>query len=101
MYREALLARFPKDCAELDRRIVEDLGQTWVVPEVDQYDLDDLLTADEAMSFCRLTSKNTLYEWKRRGLEVTETPDGRRYRVAHLLAYQARRRQARKARSRA
>jgi hypothetical protein len=95
-YREALRMNFPELCARIDEHMLG-LGQTWVVPQIAQYELDDLLTAQQAADYCGI-EKQTLQVWKSRGLTVIETVDGRRYRVADLLAYQAERRVRRKSR---
>jgi hypothetical protein len=87
-YRAALLAQLPDECAALDRRMVE-LGQSWIAPQVHQYDPMDLLTVAEVADYCSVKI-NTVYEWRRRGLEVTTTPDGDRHRVDHVDAYRAR-----------
>lgn len=89
-YREALLARVPDLCGQLDRRMVQ-LGQGWVAPQLDRYHELDLLTVLEAAEYCQVQVK-TIYEWRRRGLRITDTPDGARYRVGHLREYRAQRR---------
>lgn len=94
-YREALRMHVPDLCARIDEHMVQ-LGQTWVRPQVAQYEFDDLLNARQAADYCGI-EPNTLQVWKARGLEVIETPDGRRYRVQDLLDYQASRRQRRAA----
>jgi hypothetical protein len=94
-YREALRMQVPHLCARIDAHMVEH-GQTWVVPQVAQYEFDDLLNARQAADYCGI-EPNTLQVWKARGLEVVETVDGRRYRVRDLLEYQATRRQKRAA----
>lgn len=84
-YRAALLARLPDVCAALDREMVA-LGQGWVVPQVAQYQELDLLTVHEVADYCGV-KLDTVYQWRRRGLRVTETADGDRYRVDHVLEY--------------
>jgi hypothetical protein len=93
-YRELLLAQLPDACRALDEEMIR-RGQGWVLPQVDQYDPSELLTADEAALFCNV-EKKTLYEWRRRGLKITATPDGTRYKVADLVEYQALRRTRRR-----
>lgn len=95
-YREALRMHCPELCARLDEHMLE-LNQTWVVPQVAQYEFDDLLDARQAADYCGC-EPNTLQVWKSRGLKVIETVDGRRYRVRDLLDYQAGRRVRRKSR---
>ena len=86
-YREALLRASPETCLGIDVRFIE-LGQTWIAPDIAQYEPDDLLTPRQAAMFCHVRPA-TLPVWRRRGLRVTTTPDGLRYRVADLLEYQA------------
>jgi len=86
-YREALRMHCPELCARIDDRMVS-VGQTWVRPRVDRYHVNDLLTAHEAAEYCDVKT-DTIYQWKRRGLKVTETVDGDRFQPAHLLDYQA------------
>lgn len=92
-YREALRMHLPELCARIDEHMVK-LGQPWIVPQVAQYEFDDLLNARQAADYCGC-EPNTLQVWKSRGLKVTETSDGRRYRVGDLLEYQAGRRRKR------
>lgn len=92
-YRQELQKISPERCAVLDRR-AQELGQGWVIPQDWHVDLDDLLSRDEAAEFAQV-ERRTLDEWRRRGLKVTATPDGPRYRVRDLLDYQAQRRRAR------
>lgn len=94
-YREALRMNHPHLCARIDAHMAE-LGQTWIVPTIAQYEFDDLLDTRQAADYCGI-EPNTLQVWKARGLEVVETVDGRRYRVRDLLEYQATRRQRRAA----
>jgi len=94
-YREALHRNCPELCARLDEHMLS-LDQAWILPQVAQYEFDDLLTARQAADYCGC-EPNTLQVWKGRGLKVIETPDGRRYRVADLLEYQASRRRRRAA----
>lgn len=86
-YRDALHAVDPDRCARLDAEATR-LGQGWVVPQIVTVAPDDLLTRWQAAEFCQVRAK-TITEWRRRGLRVTPTPDGDRYRVADLIAYQA------------
>lgn len=86
-YRSALLARFPEVCAAMDAEMLR-LGQGWVVPQMDRYNPLDLLTAAEVAEYCHV-KVDTVYQWRRRGLQVTTTVDGDRYRVDHVQAYQA------------
>ena len=95
-YREALLTSDPDGCQALDETMVK-RGQRWVIPKVDQFDSEDLLTVLEAADYCDVQVK-TIYEWRRRGLKITKTVDGIRYKVADLREYKASRRRARVAR---
>jgi hypothetical protein len=97
-YRDALNDTDPERCATMDAR-AEAVGQGWVRPRAAQYGLDDLLDIDRAADYCQVKAK-TLFEWRRRGLEVVDTPDGPRYQVKHLLDYQRRRRMRRASRRR-
>lgn len=94
-YREALRMHVPALCTRIDEHMVS-LGQTWVLPKVAQYEFDELLTTRQAADYCGI-EPGTLQVWKARGLVVTETVDGRRYRVGDLLEYQAGRRARRAA----
>lgn len=89
-YREALRMHMPELCERLDQHMVS-IGQPWVMPAVHQYELGELLTVSEAADYCQVAEK-TIYEWRRRGLEITPTVDGTRYKVEHLLDYRAARR---------
>jgi hypothetical protein len=95
-YRNALHDKDSARCEQLDIQAAE-LGQGWVVPRILTVEPDDLLTRWEAAEYCDVKVK-TISEWRRRGLVVTPTPDGDRYRVADLIAYQAQIRQRRTAR---
>jgi hypothetical protein len=69
-------------------------GQGWVTPKTMDYEMTTLLTVVEAAEFCQVQVK-TVFEWRRRGLVITATPDGTRYKVLDLLDYQASRRRRR------
>lgn len=97
-YRAALLERDRAECFRLDN-LARYVGQGWVAPAVQQYQPDDLLTGRQAADLCNIRP-TTLQQWKARGLQVTETVDGRRYRVGDLKDYQARCRVQRRSRSR-
>lgn len=92
-YREALRMHEPELCARLDEEMVR-LGQTWVRPQIRQYEFHELLTVAEAADYCQV-EENTIYVWRGRGLKVTDTPDGARYMVGDLLEYRASRRRRR------
>lgn len=92
-YREAVRMHMPDLCARMDAHMVEQ-GETWVRPQVAQYEPDDLLTARQAADHCHI-KPGTLQQWKARGLAVVETVDGRRYRVGDLDEYRTSRRLAR------
>jgi hypothetical protein len=84
-YREALQKLDPMAAAKLDGRFTE-LGQRWVVPRPNPYEPNDLLTAEQAADLCNVKPR-TLDTWRSRGLQVTTTPDGIRYRVADIYRY--------------
>jgi hypothetical protein len=92
-YRDALAERDPERCGYLDRRMTA-LGQRWVVPRRVTYEPDELLTVGAVAEMCDV-QRGTVAQWRRRGLVVTATPDGTRYRVSDVLAYHARLRQRR------
>lgn len=86
-YRDALGEVDPGRCARLDA-VARKLGQAWVVPQLAQYEPDDLLPPLRAAEFCHIRP-GTLPAWRRNGLQCVNTPDGTRYRVRDLLDYQA------------
>lgn len=92
-YRDALFTADPQRCRQLDEQATH-LGQGWVVPRILTVQPDDLLTRWQAADYAGVKAK-TITEWRRRGLKVTATPDGDRYRVADLIDYQAERRRNR------
>lgn len=69
------------------------VGQSWVLPTPAIHEPDDLLSAELAADAMHV-SRRTIYSWRERGLTVTSTPDGPRYRYGDLQAYvtEARRR---------
>lgn len=86
-YRDALQRHAPEECEQLDER-TRKLGQGWIIPAILTVDPDDLLTRFQAGDYCGVRAK-TISEWRQRGLKVTPTPDGDRYRVGDLIEYQA------------
>ena len=86
-YRDALYGLDPQLCGRMDAQCAH-LGQGWIVPSVLTVQPDDLLTRWQAADYCSVRV-NTITKWKARGLAVTETPDGDRYRVGDLIEYQA------------
>lgn len=97
MYRDMLAKQDPELCAQLDDRAAA-LGQGWVRPQLAEIDMDALLTAEGVADFC-FVEPRTVVQWRARGLRVTETPDGLRYRVGDVLDYHANLRKARIARA--
>jgi hypothetical protein len=89
-YRDRLAKEAPDACAEVDASMRR-LKQTWVMPKRTPLDLDELWTAEQTADFCDAQPR-TIAEWRRRGLKVTDTPDGPRYRVRDILDYHAERR---------
>ncbi|PXY25158.1 hypothetical protein BAY59_24340 [Prauserella coralliicola] len=92
-YRQYLLEHAAEVCAQLDQR-ARDLGQGWVAPQPVAYEMDDLLTVEQAADYCQVKPR-TVDAWRQRGLQATRTPDGVRYLVRHLHDYQADRRKRR------
>lgn len=86
-YRDALQQHAPEACEQLDER-TRKLGQAWIIPAILTVQPDDLLTRFQAADYCGVKAK-TISEWRQRGLVVTPTPDGDRYKVEHLINYQA------------
>ena len=89
-YRDALLKVDPSRCYQLDAE-AERRGQGWVAPQQAQWELDDLLTADELVDCCCIQPR-TIDTWISRGLKTIETVDGRRFRYGDILDYQAQQR---------
>lgn len=92
-YRNALHKIDPVSCEQLDAQ-ARVVGQGWIVPQILTVQGNDLLTRWEAADYCGVKAK-TISEWRQRGLKVTSTPDGDRYRVDDLIAYRAQIRQRR------
>jgi hypothetical protein len=92
-YRDTLAAHQPEVCRRLDGTATT-LGQGWIVPRPLTWNTDDLLDAAAVADMCDIRP-STVDQWRRRGLHVTGTPDGPRYRVADVLRYQADRRRKR------
>lgn len=92
-YRHALYDHAPAIGAQVDD-LAERLGQTWAVPSVVHYADDDLLTAELAADVMHVEVR-TIYAWRKRGLKVTQTPDGPRYRAGDLTEFDATRRRKR------
>lgn len=86
-YREALLHRDPNECAHIDA-IARRRNQGWAVPQPATYEPDDLLTVELLADYCYVKPR-TVDEWVRRGLKVTETPDGNRFRIGDVWNFQA------------
>lgn len=86
-YQAALRRHMPELCARIDEHMVG-VGQTWVVPRIAQYELDELLTPRQAADYCGIRPA-TLPTWCSRGLVTVETVDGTRYKVSDLIEYQA------------
>ncbi|MET9262366.1 hypothetical protein [Amycolatopsis sp. NPDC004079] len=95
-YRQALAKEAPEECSRMDAQMAA-VGQAWVLPAASIHEPMDLLTADLAAEEMRV-ARRTIYAWREKGLPVTPTPDGPRYRVADLRAFETaqRRRRARK-----
>lgn len=86
-YRLALLRADPDECAHLDAQAIN-RGQGWIVPQRGGWESNDLLTADELADYCYVKPR-TVDAWVSRGLKVTETVDGRRFRYEDVLEFQA------------
>lgn len=93
-YRSALHAHAESVCRELDERM-RTFGQTWVLPSPVTRTDEELLTTDEAADYL-VVRPRTVDAYRRRGLPSVTTPDGPRYRVGDLRAWQAARRRARR-----
>lgn len=92
-YRHALGERAPGVCEQIDE-MARRFGQTWALPTTQVYVDDDLLTAELAADLMHV-QRRTIYHWRERGLRVTSTPDGPRYRVRDLTEFDAHRRRKR------
>lgn len=84
-YRHALQVTAPDVCEHLDTAM-RDFGQGWIAPGPQPYDDNDLLTAELAADFLYVKTR-TIDAYQRRGLRVTDTVDGPRYRVADLREF--------------
>lgn len=99
LYREAGLSDDPLNAVARVDAIAQRREQGWVVPQRAQWQLDDLLTADELVDyFC--VKPRTIDAWVSRGLKATDTVDGRRYRYGDIVDYQAQQRLRRRAAAR-
>lgn len=94
-YRTGLMAADPDACAKLDAQAIR-RGQGWIVPQRATYQMDDLVTAELLADYCYVKVR-TVDEWVQRGLKVTNTPDGNRFRIGDYLDYQADQRRRRAA----
>ena len=89
-YRDALDEVDPDGCAKLDAAMLR-LGQRWVLPTVNVYTDDDLLTASLVADFSHVTLK-AVYEWRQlwlrtdgeRGLRPSDTVDGIRFKFSDV-----------------
>jgi hypothetical protein len=97
LYRDALFESDPERCLELDAD-AQRFGQAWIVPQAAIHDRDDLLTA-ELLADWQGVQPRTIDLWVSRGLKVTPTPDGNRFRVADVNEFQAARRRRRAAKT--
>lgn len=95
-YRETLLAEFPDACAALDRRLVDQLGQAWLVPTLATVDLDEWVTIGVAAEHVGL-SEQGVYAWVYAGkIEARKGRDGRvRVQLGKALEVKALQRQRR------
>lgn len=93
LYRDGMMKADPEACLKLDADLVR-FGQRWVTPQLAIYEPDDLLTA-ELVADHEGVQPRTVDLWVSRGLKVTSTPDGNRFRYGDVLAYRASRRQRR------
>lgn len=85
MYRDKLAEHLPDLCAPLDAALIR-LGHGWIRPKPVTYQLDDLLTPEQAADYCGCQLR-TLDAWRSRGLRATRTTNGLRYRYDDLLDY--------------
>lgn len=85
IYRHHLHRADPEACAHLDAQMAA-YGKLWVIPAVSTHEPTDLLTAELAAVEMRV-ARRTIYAWRARGLPVVQTPDGPRYRVGDLRAF--------------
>ena len=75
----------PAACDKVEAAAVR-MGETWVQPKRGAIDLDELLTATQAADYADVKPR-TIDTWRSRGLKVTNTPDGPRYRWGDVLDY--------------
>lgn len=93
-YRAALVGLNPEVAHQVDNWAIQ-YGQSWVHPAEWPYADDELLTAQQVADLCHV-EKSTVHRWHQRGLPYTATAKGPRIRVADLVEFERRRRQARK-----
>ncbi len=93
IYRAALERVAPNECYAIDAD-ADRFGQRWILPTTAVHDPNDLLTT-ELVADAENVTPRTVDLWVSRGLKVTSTPDGNRYRYGDVLAYRASRRQRR------
>lgn len=83
-YRAHLHAVAPDICDQLDETCAG-WGETWIVPRVVTYDLDDLLTAREAADLANVTV-SAVRQWRHRGRIMGTWVDGQwRYRARDVI----------------
>lgn len=87
IYRDALMKVAPEVCLRLDADAVR-FGQAWIAPQKVIYEEDDLLTADLVADHEGVQPR-TVDLWVSRGLRVTSTPDGNRFRLGDVQAFRA------------
>jgi hypothetical protein len=84
-YRDKLAEEAPEACAQLDA-VFSRLRQGWVLPKRTTVGMDDLLTVEQAADYFDVKPR-TIDAWRARGLNVTQTPEGIRYRVGDIYDY--------------
>jgi hypothetical protein len=89
-YRQALLDVAPEICFQLDAQATR-LGHGWVAPQPANYEEDDLLTLELVADYGSVQPR-TVDLWVSKGLKVTSTPDGNRYRFGDVQEFLAARR---------
>lgn len=86
-YRDGLQQADPAACAELDKQLIGDHGQTWLAPTPLTIDLEDWITIPEAAALVGL-SNGAIYKWvHRRWLKGRKGGDKRlRVQAVDVLA---------------